>query len=479
MPALKAAMPTEQSPLVGNGGTGLARQTWALLGIIAPALLGNILEFYEFASYLFVTPYITANFFASRGDFWLSFGVWFGFAISFAVRPFGGVLFGYIGDRYGRRLSLMLSVAGMIVCTAGIGFLPTTACCGEVLGMLGLVVLLLFKTCQGLCVGGELIVTAVFAVEAGGTALVATATGLTYATATSGMLIAELVVFTVESMTTDEQMLAWGWRIPFLLALPWGLVAMLLRSRLKESPAFTAHLHEKCSAKPDGAEAEAASPLALVWREHRLAVCLGIPPCCAFAAVLWGSVMYPRDFLVESGIRGETTTLGATMLALLCVVATQFICGPIYDRLGILRACLVWSCAVVLAVWPLWCLLVLPGQAWGSFVAMPLLGCLTGCGVCVACLGLELFPVPIRATGFGIVWNVAQALGAAPAPFIAKALWGKLRDTEPKDTWWVNTAPALWPMLAGVCSCAALLLLRHAALRGRLQPTHIRHHPYM
>ena len=476
-------MPTEQSPLVGKGGPGLARQTWALMGVIAPALLGNMLEFYEFAAYLFVTPYITANFFASRGDFWLSFGVWFGFAISFAVRPFGGVLFGYIGDRYGRRLSLMLSVAGMIVCTAGIGFLPNTACCGNALGLFGLVMLLLLKICQGLCVGGELIVTAVFAVEAGGTPLVATATGITYATATSGMLIAELVVFTVESATTEEQMLAWGWRIPFLLALPWGLVAVMLRLRLKESPAFTAHLEEKekRDAKPeaDSAEAELVSPLALVWREHRLAVFLGIPPACAFATVLWGSIMYPRDFLVDAGIRDEPATLGATMVALLCVIATEFLCGTLYDRVGIWRACLVWSCAVVVAVWPLWCLLVLPGQAWGSFVAMLLLGMLAGCGVCVACLGLELFPVPIRATGFGIVWNVAQALGAGPAPFVAKAVWGILRDAEPEGTWWVNTSPALWPVLTGVCSCAALLLLRHAALRGRLQPTHIRHHPYM
>ena len=135
--------PSEQSPLVGGagaekGGTRASRdfvftpdfvftEVFGLFTIIAPALLGNMLEFYEFGIYVLVTPYMTAAFFSDYGDFGSTFGVWFGFSVSFVVRPFGGALFGYIGDRFGRRVSLIISVGGMIVCTAGIGLLPAHA----------------------------------------------------------------------------------------------------------------------------------------------------------------------------------------------------------------------------------------------------------------------------------------------------------------------------------------------------------------
>ena len=104
--------PSEQSPLVGGavaekGGTRASR-VFGLFTIIAPALLGNMLEFYEFGIYVLVTPYMTAAFFSDYGNFGSTFGVWFGFSVSFVVRPFGGALFRYIGDRFGRKNVLVL-----------------------------------------------------------------------------------------------------------------------------------------------------------------------------------------------------------------------------------------------------------------------------------------------------------------------------------------------------------------------------------
>ena len=477
--------PSEQSPLVGGagaekGGTRASRdfvftpdfvftEVFGLFTIIAPALLGNMLEFYEFGIYVLVTPYMTAAFFSDYGDFGSTFGVWFGFSVSFVVRPFGGALFGYIGDRFGRRVSLIISVGGMIVCTAGIGLLPAHA-------LVGLVLLVVFKICQGLFVGGELVTTVVFAVEHAGTELVATAVAISVATAAFGLLAASVVVLLIEYMTTDEQMYAWGWRVPFLLALPWGLLAMLLRSRLKESAVFAEHLKQS-EAKPGGADGQ-PGPMATVWRDYRLPFCLGILCTVGYAAGFWGCVMYPKDFLVDAGVRDVRTAIQCGVIGLLCAMSAQVAAGLLCDAYGILRVCLVASAVVLVGVWPAWCLLVLPGQSWASYVAMPLLGLMSGLQTGVAAATIELFPVHVRATGFGVAWNISQALGAAPAPFVAKAVWASLKE-RPGAGWLVDSAPALWPTLMVAVSGVALLLLWRAGSQGLLQPTHIRHSPYV
>ena len=535
-------MPTESSPLVGSASSRPPLRVIAsLLGLVAPAMLGNMLEFYEFGVYVEVTPQLTANFFDDYGDFGHSFGVWFGFAVSFIVRPFGGALFGFIADKFGRRISIILSVAGMLTCTAGIGLLPTTGCCGAAAGVAGLVLLLLLKLCQGLFVGGEIVATMIFAVESAGPAHAATAAGLTLATASVGLIMAQLVVGVVETLTSDEQMLAWGWRVPFLLALPWGTAAVVLVARQHESAEFAEHKADAeqtpkgavAAGKPDphaattDADADAgASPFAVLRRSHKRALGFAVLTTVVHAGVFWGSVLFPKDFLLTAEVRSERVAMWSTATGMVVAVVNRG--HPRCHALPVSPASTrTHDCAASVAAHPRTRLpparvsrppgglsgarrrrrrrrpsalrhmlrrrlrrgrvaaLVLAraagravgvvrgdGDVWrarrrrllrrgahgapphaqlearsatartvGSPVDAPTrtsalparpprayLPCvyLTRPPLRVEQLGL--FPTGVRASGFGMSWNIAQALGAGVAPFVAKGVWEALED---------------------------------------------------
>jgi MHS family proline/betaine transporter-like MFS transporter len=212
---------TEASPLVSAQRSINATSRMALLKKVGPALLGNMIEFYEFGIYALVTEAIHENFFG-KDD---SYGVWIGFGISFVARPFGGFFFGFLADRISRRFALLVSIAGMIIATGGIGLLPTRSCCGEVWGWFGLILLIAFKVTQGLCVGGELTTVVVFCGEHAGRLHAGFGVALAVFTAGLGTVMSELVVLVIDRFLDDEQMMTWGWRIPFLLVFPWGIAA--------------------------------------------------------------------------------------------------------------------------------------------------------------------------------------------------------------------------------------------------------------
>ena len=209
---------TEASPLVSAQRSINATSRMALLKKVGPALLGNMIEFYEFGIYALVSEAISDNFFATSAEH--EYGVWFGFAISFIARPFGGAVFGWVADRISRRVSLLMSVFGMIVSTAAIGMLPSYQWGGPVAGRIGWFFLFVCKLIQGLSIGGELTTLYVFAVEHAGPRMCGFALGLCSATASFGTVIAELVIALLDLATTEEQLNSWAWRIPFLITLP-------------------------------------------------------------------------------------------------------------------------------------------------------------------------------------------------------------------------------------------------------------------
>ena len=156
MPATEATPLKVADEATHLGSPRLSRA--ALVRKVGPALLGNMIEFYEFGVYALVTEALHENFFGEDDQY----GVWIGFGISFVARPFGGLFFGYLADRISRRFALVVSIGGMIVSTGCIGLLPTQVCCGKVWGMLGVILLVACKFLQGLCVGGELTTVIVF-----------------------------------------------------------------------------------------------------------------------------------------------------------------------------------------------------------------------------------------------------------------------------------------------------------------------------
>jgi MFS transporter, MHS family, proline/betaine transporter len=200
--------------------------------VIAAGMIGNVLEWYDFAIYGYFAAAIGQHFFPHEdpvAQLLSAFGV---FAVGYLMRPIGGALIGHVGDRFGRRAALTFSVAAMAIPTFLIGLLPGYAA----IGRLAPVALILLRIVQGLSVGGEYTSSMVFLVEhapAGRRGLMG---ALAACGATGGILLGSAVGAAFAASMSADTLAAWGWRIPFLLGLVVGLAGYILRRYVLEAP---------------------------------------------------------------------------------------------------------------------------------------------------------------------------------------------------------------------------------------------------
>ncbi|CAK9093602.1 unnamed protein product [Durusdinium trenchii] len=179
----------------GAQSTNLCQFIWQYW----PLLLGNVLEWYDFGIYSFLAPDIEKVFFHSS-----SISTWAGYTVTFLLRPFGGFLNGWLADKYGRRTAVLISILGMLLATFGQGVLPTYLCCGDGWGTLGLVFLLLLRALQGLSAGGELGPIVAYIGESAPPNRARAACGLLLASAGLGFLLANLLVTVVVRSLTPQ-----------------------------------------------------------------------------------------------------------------------------------------------------------------------------------------------------------------------------------------------------------------------------------
>lgn len=196
---------------------------------IFAAFIGTALEFYDYALFGFLTPIISKWFFPqdSKTALLLSYGI---FGFGFLVRPMGGLLYGYIGDMYGRRRAMLLSIFGMVVPTTLIGLIPGY----HQIGFLAPILLILCRLTQGLSVGGEFSGAAIFVIEHARKDQVYFAGSLVTASSVVGMLLGSTIAyFSILESSPD-----WGWRIPYILSLPIGLIGFYIRKHTQETAVF-------------------------------------------------------------------------------------------------------------------------------------------------------------------------------------------------------------------------------------------------
>merc|ERR1711865_1305254 len=226
---------------------------------------------------------------------------------------------------------------------------------------------------------------------------------------------------------TEDQMMEWGWRIPFLIVFPWGLFAVYLRRGLHEPDhGGEASMDSKEIVQND-------TPIKRVWRTHRWHLVCGTLMFAGQHVGFWGNIIFVKSFLIQADIRTVMWALAATL---------------------------------ILVVFPLWVLMVVPDQSWASLVAEAIFGVFDGIlGIVLILIALELFPVSVRATGIGLSYNIAHALFSSVTPLIAGAIWKNWKHLEEKadadsvfgrTPWLANTAPAMWPL---ICYCITTLAL--------------------
>lgn len=295
---------------------------------IFAAMAGTILEFYDFSLLALFLPILAPLFFPSEDPFaslMMAYGL---LMVSVVTRPLGGLFFGYIGDKYGRKKALLISILMMSIPCILTGFLPTYA----QIGILAPLLMGLFRAMQALCCGGEYSGAGLFVVEHAKQGQKGAQGGFLTASNLLGCFLASMVglIFTMESMPR------WGWRVPFILGGIMGIVGLFYRRTLKESPEFL------CTQKEDRLKASQFLPF-LKSNKAPILCAMGIGGLAGvpFSVV----VVYMLPVLKVKGIISTTDVMlfnSAYMLFCMLVLAVS---GWLSDRLGqarMMRAAASW-----------------------------------------------------------------------------------------------------------------------------------------
>jgi len=390
------------------------------------------MEWYDFAVFGFLAPIISAQFFPEENRLTglvMTYGI---FATGYLMRPLGGIFFGWVGDRYGRKSTLVLSILMMALPTIAIALLPTY---GQI-GVYAAILLVLLRMIQGLSVGGELIGSVSFMVEIAPPDRKGFFGSLTLGGAIGGLLLGSAVVMGLRMLLGEAAMEAWGWRIPFFSGILILLIGFWLREGMDESPAFLA-----ISDDPDPRPVRDA----LRYRKKRilhLVAVIALATVTSYVLFVWLPT-YLREMIphpIPDALRINTLS----MLVLLFAIPLG---GMLSDRWGHRRMMMLASGLFLLSVWPLFRLLQGgdPAVAQAVQIAFALMaGLLQGP---LPALMAEMFPVRIRTTSMGIGYNLSVAILGGTAPAVA--------------TWLVETtgspmAPALYIAFFAVVTIVAL-----------------------
>lgn len=383
--------------------------TSTLHKVTIAASAGTVVEWFDFAIYGFTAPILAKVFFPSGNSAIALLQTFAVFAVAFALRPVGGAFFGTLGDRIGRKKVLSLTVLLMSGATLAIGLLPTHAA----IGIWAAVLLTLARCVQGLSAGGEYAGAVTYVIEHSPDDQRSRHSSWMPASTFAAFAVAALLVYLLTANLTPEQMNDWGWRIPFLLTGPLGLVAFYIRSRLDESPVFAAI--EK-SGHPE--HTPLLHTLAAQWRP--MTILAGYISLTALSFYTFST--YMTTFLREVvGLPAEQVLLSNVIALAAAAVMAPFI-GRICDRIGRRRTMLASVLLLGVLAIPAYRLAMVGGFG-PSLTAQLILavGTVTA-NVVTAVLLCEFFPTSVRYTASAITYNVSYAIFGGTAPFVATGL---------------------------------------------------------
>lgn len=379
---------------------------------IAGGAIGTLMEYYDYYLYGLASAAIfPAVFFTGEDPVVAQLSSFATFAVGFFLRPVGGLVFGPIGDRVGRKTTLLITVVGMGIATAGIGLIPAESSIGIAAPLL----LIFFRMCQGFFVGGEMGGAATLVVEHApvgrrglfGAFLIS---GAGIANVASAGLMAGL------GLGPETWFMTWGWRIPFVLGLVLAIIAIVLRSKLEESEEFkdTKKAQQDAGVRPN--------PIVEVFRHPRnaiMGILIGLPQSIAGYVVLTFGIAYMVN---QQHIPAWQGFAGTMIVGLLQVfVAPAY--GALSDRIGRRKVYVGGCIGFALLVWPTFLLFgtsnliliwvgmilgfVIPGVAMQATLQTML---------------AEMFDPEARTTGVNIGYQISNTLGGGLAPFICTAL---------------------------------------------------------
>ncbi|GLB67801.1 MFS transporter [Arthrobacter mangrovi] len=400
-----------QADIVGqtrtNGGPAVDPQVRRR--VIGASFIGNFVEWFDYAVYGYLAATIAVVFFPEADPQTALLSTFALFAISFLVRPMGGFIWGHIGDRVGRKNALSLSILIMSLSTFCIALIPGY----DAIGLWAPALLLIVRVVQGFSASGEYAGASAFLVEYAPAHRRGLYAAVVPASTATGLLLGSLLAAGLTGLLSEDQLHSWGWRLPFLLAAPMGLIGRYIRTKLEDTPAFRElEVEEHSEAAP------VKSLLLNHWRQLLLAVGAVLLNAVGFYVIL----SYMPTYLSEELGLGTTESYLATTIALLTYIGFIFGTGMLSDRFGRKKVLISASLLFVALTVPAFMLLET-----GSFLVIVLVQVLLG-GMLTLNDGTlpsflaEMFPTKIRYSGFAVSFNLSNALFGGTAPFVATLL---------------------------------------------------------
>ena len=433
-------------------GTPEAAPPGVLRRAIAASAIGNATEWFDYGIYAYGVSYIAAALFPGEAAEATLFAL-ATFAISFLVRPFGGLVWGPLGDRLGRKSVLALTIILMSGATICIGLIPDYA----TIGVWAPLLLVLLRMVQGFSTGGEYGGAATFMAEYAPDDRRGFCGSFLEVGTLGGFSLGALLMLGFSLLLGESAMHEWGWRIPFVLAAPLGLTGLYLRSRIKDTPVFREVEAAGERERSMGAELR---HLVVNYRRPLLALA-GI--VVALNVVNYTLLSYMPTYLAMNLGLSHDEALIVPIIGMVFMMLLLPLAGGLSDRIG--RKPLWWVSLVGLFVLAVPLFHLMATGLWGALLGFALLGLLYVPQLAtISATFPAMFPTPVRFAGFAIAYNVSTSLFGGTAPAINAWVIDVTGD---------NMVPAYYMMAACVVGAVALTFVVETAgrsLRGTEVP---------
>lgn len=405
---------------------------------ITAGSIGVFVHWFEWAIYAYLASTIAVVFFPQQDKTAALLSVFAVFAISFGVRPLGALLFGTLGDRIGRKKTLSIVILSMSGATLVVGLLPTY----DAIGIWAPILLVGARVVQGLAAGGEFGSAAAFLAEYSPRKHRGFGVSWLEFGSLLGFLAASLVVFVLTSSLDATAIIEGGWRIPFLIAVPLGVVGFYIRSKIEDTPEFKSlEEHDNIPQSP------VKEVFTRHWKQLLQMSGLEIMMHVTFYVVLVYLLTYQESVLGFDAGTAALLSTAASIAGLILVPLT----GALSDRVGRKPLLIAAAVSLIVLAYPLF-LIMQSGTPWAGAVSTIGLGIILALILGVhAAAAAELFPTRTRQTGLSIAYSVTAAIFAGTVPFVLTWLIAQTGN---------QMMPAFYLILVGLIGLAAVLTMR-------------------